>query len=85
MKTLSDNELRGLNKNALIKTIKELQKEKNNMACLVNDLQENTDEAIEKLKEHKHDLDYEPWSEYKINGSILFDLVEILQGNKEKE
>lgn len=35
-------------------------------------------EAREKLKEHKHDLDYEPWSEYKIKGSILFALVGIL-------
>lgn len=35
--------------------------------------------AIDKLKKHKHDLDYEPWSIYKVNGSILFDLVKILE------
>ena len=35
-------------------------------------------EAINKLKEHKKDLDYEPWSIYEIKGSILFDLVDIL-------
>ena len=40
--------------------------------------------AIEKLKEHKQDLDYEPWSEYKINGKILFDLVDILKGSDTK-
>lgn len=35
--------------------------------------------AIEKLKEHKHDLDYEPYSIYKVDGDILFDLVKILE------
>lgn len=35
-------------------------------------------EAINKLKEHKKDLDYEPWSIYEIKGSILFDLADIL-------
>lgn len=35
-------------------------------------------EAINKLKEHKKDLDYEPWSLYEVRGSILFDLSNIL-------
>lgn len=35
-------------------------------------------EVRKKLKEHKQDLDYEPWSEYKIKGKILFDLITIL-------
>lgn len=41
------------------------------------------DKAIEKLKEHKHDLDYEPWSEYKVSGKILFELAIILKGSDE--
>lgn len=45
------------------------------------DLKQRIDKAIEKLKEHKHDLDYEPWSIYQIEGSILFDLVNILKGS----
>ena len=46
--------------------------------------QENTQlksvlkEIREKLKEHKYDLDYEPWSIYEIQGKILFDLLEII-------
>ena len=36
------------------------------------------EEVIKKIKEHKEDLDYEPWSTYKISGKILFDTVEIL-------
>ena len=35
-------------------------------------------EAINKLKEHKKDLDYEPWSLYEVRGSILFNLSNIL-------
>lgn len=35
-------------------------------------------EVINKLKEHKKDLDYEPWSLYEVRGSILFNLVNIL-------
>lgn len=37
-------------------------------------------EANDILRHHKHDLDYEPWSEYKISGNILFDLAIILKG-----
>lgn len=37
--------------------------------------------AIEKLKEHKYDLDYEPWSIYEVSGNILFDLKLILNGD----
>lgn len=37
--------------------------------------------AIEKLKEHQYDLDYEPWSIYKVSGNILFDLKLILNGD----
>lgn len=48
---------------------------------LIDQLQDRIDKAIEKLKEHKHDLDYEPWSEYKISGNIVFDLVNILKGS----
>ena len=40
-------------------------------------------EAINKLKEHKYDLDYEPWSIYKIKGSILFELTETLNKGSE--
>lgn len=44
------------------------------------ELQVRVNKAMEKLKEHKQDLDYEPWSIYQIEGSILFDLVNILKG-----
>lgn len=40
------------------------------------------DKAIEKLKEIKTDLDFEPWSIYQVKGEILFDLLETL-GDKE--
>lgn len=49
------------------------------------ELNQRIDKAIEKLKEHKQDLDYEPWSIYKIDGNILFDLVNILEGNDNNE
>ena len=41
-------------------------------------------EAINKLKEHQYDLDYEPWAIYKIKGSILFELTEILNKGSEQ-
>ena len=41
-------------------------------------------EAINKLKEHQYDLDYEPWSIYKIKGLILFELTEILNKGSEE-
>ena len=37
------------------------------------------DKIKEELKKHKPDLDYEPWSEYKISGNILFDIVKLLE------
>ena len=37
------------------------------------------------LRKHKKDLDYEAWSEYKISGSILFDLVFFLEDLLEGE
>ena len=46
-----------------------------------DELQARIDKAIEKLKEHKVDLDYEPWSFYEVDGNILFDLVNILEGS----
>ena len=49
------------------------------------ELNQRIDKAIEKLKEHKQDLDYEPWSIYKIDENILFDLVNILEGNDNNE
>lgn len=51
----------------------------------INELTNRIDKAIEKLKEHKYDLDYEPWSIYRIKGSILFDLVNILKGSDSNE
>lgn len=51
----------------------------------INELTNRIDKAIEKLKEHKQDLDYEPWSVYQIEGSILFDLVNILKGSDSNE
>lgn len=36
------------------------------------------DEIREQLKKIKPDLDFEPWSVYKVSGSKLFDLLQIL-------
>lgn len=49
-----------------------------------HELKDRINEATDLLKEHKNDLDYEPWSEYKISGKILFDLVNTLKGEKVK-
>lgn len=49
------------------------------------ELQVRINKAIQKLKEHKQDLDYEPWSLYQIEGNILFDLVNILKGSNTNE
>lgn len=57
---------------------------KDEVHCLYaekKELQQRIDKAIEKLKEHKQDLDYEPWSIYQIEGNILFDLINILKGS----
>ena len=57
---------------------------KYHLCCIEQLQQENTQlksvlkEIREKLKEHKYDLDYEPWGIYKIQGNILFDLVKII-------
>lgn len=48
---------------------------------MYEDYKLRVDKAIEKLKEHKHDLDYEPWSEYRVSGTILFELSIILKGD----
>lgn len=42
-------------------------------------------EAINKLKEHRYDLDYMPWVIYKIKGSILFELTETLNKGSYKD
>ena len=57
----------------------------NNLLDEKEELQKRIDKAIEKLKEHKHDLDYEPWGIYRIEGNILFDLVNILEGSDSNE
>lgn len=49
------------------------------LQCICSEMKDKINKAIEKLKEHKYDLDYEPWSIYKIDGFILFDLVRILE------
>ena len=59
----------------LVNYIKQLQQENQS-------LKDRIEKANNKLREHKHDLDYEPWSIYEINGSILFDLVDLLKGDK---
>lgn len=52
---------------------------------VAEDLQERIDKAIEILKKHKADLDYEPWSIYQVRGSILFDLANVLESKNGKE
>lgn len=66
-------------KNVLDANIK-LQDENNMLKRDIQILEKRIDEATRKLKEHKKDLDYEPWSEYTISGTILFDLAGILEG-----
>lgn len=41
------------------------------------------DEIREQLKKIKPDLDFEPWSIYKVSGGNLFDLLQILDEVKE--
>ena len=41
------------------------------------------DEIREQLKKIKPDLDFEPWSVYKVSGEKLFDLLQILDKVKE--
>ena len=41
------------------------------------------DEIREQLKKIKSDLDFEPWSVYKVSGGKLFDLLQILDKVKE--
>lgn len=56
-----------------------LQQDIDTVLQLLEQKDNKINKAISKLKEHKHDLDYEPWSIYKVDGKILFDLVEILE------
>lgn len=58
--------------------------ENERLNAIIDDLEEKIDKAIEKLKEIKTDLDFEPWSIYQVRGEILFDLLKIL-GDKENE
>lgn len=41
--------------------------------------QKRIDKVKEKIFEINYDLDFEPWSVYKVNGEILFELVQILE------
>lgn len=58
--------------------IKELEADLYSANCTINDYIEERNKLKDKLKEHKKDLDYEPWSIYKIDGKVLFDLVNIM-------
>ena len=49
----------------------------------IEQLKSVLDEIREQLKKIKPDLDFEPWSIYKVSGSKLFDLLQILDKVKE--
>lgn len=49
----------------------------------INKYEKVLDEIREQLKKIKPDLDFEPWSIYKISGDKLFDLLQILDKVKE--
>lgn len=67
-----------IDKNLLEANIKLV--DENKMLKRDNELLNNTLIEIKKLlRKHKNDLDYEPWSEYKISGNILFELVSLLE------
>ena len=67
-----------IDKNLLEANIKLV--DENKMLKRDNELLNNTLIEIKKLlRKHKKDLDYEPWSEYKISGNILFELVSVLE------
>ena len=67
-----------IDKNLLEANIKLV--DENKMLKRDNELLNNTLIEIKKqLRKHKKDLDYEPWSEYKISGNILFKLVSVLE------
>lgn len=58
MKILSDSTLKGLNKNALIKTIKDLQKKIGNIYSLLNDYECQGNEVIDAYcEEIRNELD----------------------------
>ena len=57
----------------------ETEEKANELIYYINKQKEVLDKIKEELKKHKSDLDYEPWSEYKISGNILFDIVKILE------
>lgn len=63
--------------------IKELQKTKTPIVELVHEMNKFEDEFIPKSKikeilDRLHISDIEPWTTYKINGEILFDLEKLL-------
>lgn len=58
--------------------IKQLEADLYSANCTINEYIEERNKLKDKLKEHKKDLDYEPWSIYKIDGKVLFDLVKIM-------
>lgn len=67
-----------IDKNILEANIKLV--DENKLLKMDNELLNNTLIEIKKLlRKHKNDLDYEPWSEYKISGNILFELVSVLE------
>ena len=69
----------------------QLEKKYKEVGTLTNEIlyEENTkllsvlDEIREQLKKIKPDLDFEPWSIYKVSGDKLFDLLQILDKVKE--
>lgn len=55
---------------------------KHNQKIIIKDTKV-LDEIREQLKKIKPDLDFEPWSIYKVSGDKLFDLSQILDKVKE--
>jgi hypothetical protein len=47
-----------------------------------NELEKRNEKAIDKMKDIKYDLNIEPWSIYQVKGNVLFDLLNILQGEQ---
>lgn len=78
MKTLSDSTLKGLNKNALIKTIKELYAMRDEAIEYINII------VIAKTGFHEKEEMLNPF--VRLNKTIWGEeLLDILQGNKEEE
>ncbi len=56
--------------------------------CMDNMLKDRLlriDKALRILSKHNKYLDYEPWSVYKVDGQILFNLVNVLLGEDNDE